>query len=298
MKPVRSTRGLMRTLVASVVVAVCMLFAPASGAQPTGLPPELKHVGVTEHLDAPLPLDTTFEDQDGKPVRLGDLFDGKRPVVLTFAYHTCPMLCGMVLNAEASGLREVPWSLGKEYRAVTISIDPEETLEHTQNKRKSILMEYARPAPDDAWTFLTGDAKSIAAVANAAGFEYQYDERQKQWGHPSVVMIATPDGKMARYLYGIEFAGNDLRLGLLEAAKGHSIGTVEQVILYCYHYDPQGGKYVLVANRVMQVGAGAIALVLFGVLASLWIREIKKARKSKNENRTSLEEAEGVSTGT
>ncbi|HEY8079315.1 MAG TPA: SCO family protein, partial [Labilithrix sp.] len=226
---------------------------------------------------------------------LADFFDGKRPVVLTFAYHTCPVLCGMVLNAEASGLREVPWTLGKEYRAVTISIDPEETLERTQNKRKSILMEYARPLPDDshdAWTFLTGDAKSIAAVASAAGFEYQYDERQKQWGHPSVLMILTPDGKMARYLYGIEFPGNDLRLGLLEASKGHSIGTVEQVILYCYHYDPQGGKYVLVANRVMQVGAGAIALLLFGTLASLWIREIRKAKKSK------LEEAEGVSTGT
>ena len=300
MTPMRAARGLVRTLFVSALVLVCTLFAPRSSAQPTGLPPELKHVGVTEHLDGQLPMDTPFRDQDGKPVKLGDFFDGKRPVVLTFAYHTCPVLCGMVLNNEAQGLKDIQWTLGKEYVAVTISIDPDETTEKTAAKRKSILMEYGRPAvPDGTWTFLTGDAKSIAAVANAAGFEYQYDERQKQWGHPSVVMIAKPDGRMARYLYGIEFPGNDLRLGLLEASQGRSMSTVEQIILYCYHYDPQGGKYVLVANRVMQVGAGAVAVVLFGILASLWIREIRRARQSKKTRElTTLQEAEGVSTRT
>jgi len=217
------------------------------------------------------------------------------PVVLTFAYHTCPVLCGMVLNNAAQGLKNVPWTLGNEYRAVTISIDPNDSLERTDAKRKSILFEYSRAT--DGWAFLLGDAKAIAAVADAAGFEYQYDERQKQWGHPSVVMIVTPDGKMARYLYGIEFPANDLRLGLLEAKRGKSVSTVEQIILYCYHYDPQGGKYVLMANRVMQIGAAGIAGVLFLVLGSLWAREIKRGRKGKRANgdaTSRFEEAEGV----
>ena len=245
-------------------------------------PPELQHVGVKEHLEQTLPLDTEFRDQTGKPVHLRDYFDGEHPVVLTFAYHTCPVVCGMILNNEADGLKDIAWTLGKEYRAVTISIDPEESLEKTRAKRDSILHEYGRPVEGEkAWTFLVGDAKSIAAVANAAGFEYQYDERQKNWGHPSLVMIVTPDGKMARYLYGLEFPPNDLRLGLIEAKKGKSVSTVEQIILYCYHYDPQGGKYVLMANRVMQIGAGGIAVVLAGILASLWVREIRKAKNKK-----------------
>jgi len=267
-----------RTLLVSALVLVCTL----ASAQPSVVPPELRHVGVNEHLEGKIPLDTTFRDHTGKTVKLGDYFDGKRPVVLTFAYHTCPVLCGMVLNNEAQGLKDLQWTLGKEYQAVTISIDPEETIEKTAAKRNSILIEYSRPVDPASWPFLTGDAKSIAAVANAAGFEYQYDERQKQWGHPSVVMVLTPDGRMARYLYGIEFPMNDLRLALLEASQGRSIGTVEQIILYCYHYDPQGGKYVLVANRVMQIGAGAVALVLFGILAAVWVREIRRSRKNKN----------------
>ena len=129
------------------------------------------------------------------------------------------------------------------------------------------------------WHFLVGSKESIAAVAAAAGFEYQYDADIKQWGHPSVVMITKPDGRMARYLYGLEFPANDLRLGLLEASEGRSITTLEQIILYCYHYEPKGGKYVLVARRVMQVGAGGVALVLFGILGLFWGRELRKGKK-------------------
>jgi len=274
----------------AVVLALLFLFVGLSShearAQIAGMPPELAHVGVSEHLDAPLPLETSFRDHTGNPVQLRQYFDGKRPVVLTFAYHTCPVLCGMVLNQLASGLKRIGWTVGKEYEVVTISIDPEETLEHSANKRTSILHEYGDSRGHDGkgWHFLTGDAKSIAAVASAAGFEYQYDENQKQWGHPSVVMIAKPDGRMARYLYGLEFAPNDLKLGLLEASEGRSISTVEQIILYCYHYDPQGGKYVLVARRVMQVGGGAVALLLFGILGAFWARELRRHKKSKNDS--------------
>lgn len=272
--------GLVCALLGSLVV----LGASPANAQINATPPELQHVGVNEHLNAPIPLDTSFQDQTGKQVTLRQYFDGKRPVVLTFAYHSCPVLCSMVLNAAVSGLKEVPWTMGKEYEVVTISIDPKESLEKTNNKRNSLLTEYGRPGSESGWHFLSGTEASIAAVANAAGFEYQYDARQQQWGHPSVVMITTPDGKMARYLYGIEFNPNDLRLGLLEASQGRSISTVEKLLLYCYHYDPQGGKYVLVAQRVMQVGGAVIAVVLFGVLALLWRRELKKSKENKVES--------------
>jgi protein SCO1/2 len=270
-----------RAALALIVLFVVLAAPRAARAQIAGMPPELAHVGVNEHLDGPLPLDTAFRDHTGKPVKLGDFFDGKRPVVLTFAYHSCPVLCSMVLNATASGLRGIGWNVGKEFDVVTISIDPEESLEKTAAKRASILHEYgaSRGHDGNGWHFLVGSKESIAAVASAAGFEYQYDEDQKQWGHPSVVMITKPDGHMARYLYGLEFPPNDLKLGMLEASAGRSMTTLEQIILYCYHYDPKGGKYVLVAQRVMQVGGGAIGIVLLGVLGLFWGRELRKLKK-------------------
>lgn len=271
-------------VVVASLVGLVVFFAPSlAHAQVAGMPPELAHVGVTEHLDGQLPLDTQFRDHTGKPVKLRDFYDGKRPVVLTFAYHSCPVLCSMVLNATAAGLRGIGWTVGKEFDVVTISIDPDESLEKTAAKRASILAEYGASRGHDGkgWHFLVanpGDKASIAAVAAAAGFEYQYDAEQKQCGHPSLVMITKPDGHMARYLYGLEFPANDLKIGLLEASEGRSISTVEKLILYCYHYDPQGGKYVLVAQRVMQVGGGAVAIVLFGFLGLFWGRELRKGK--------------------
>ncbi len=274
----------LRAFVTVCVLAVMSVARPiAARAQVAGMPPELAHVGVTEHLDGPLPLGTPFRDHTGKTVKLGDYFDGKRPVIVTFAYHSCPVLCSMVLNAAASGLRGIGWNVGKEFDVVTISIDPNESLEKTAAKRASILHDYGASRGHDGkgWHFLVGDETAIASVAAAAGFEYQYDPDQKNWGHPSVVMIAKPDGRMARYLYGLEFAPLDLKIGLLEASEGRSISTLEQVILYCYHYDPQGGKYVLVARRVMQVGGVAVAVALFGFLGLFWGREFQKSKGKK-----------------
>jgi protein SCO1/2 len=289
-------RGLARPTVATFAAffaVVCALIAVPSPAraQIAGMPPELAHVGVKEQLDGQLPLDTTFTDQAGKVVTLGSYWDGKRPVVLTFAYHSCPVLCSMVLNNAVAGLKRIGWTMGKEYDVVTISIDPNESMEKTNEKRTRLIHEYGasrghEAEADRGWHFLKGDEKSIARVAAAAGFEYQYDEDQKNWGHPSVVMITTPSGKMARYLYGLEFEPNDLKLGLLEASEGRAITTVEQIILYCYHYDPKGGKYVLVARRVMQVGGGAVALVLFSVLGVFWARELRRGKKRDDEEQT------------
>lgn len=270
----------------AVVACVLSLLSGSASAQIAATPRELEHVGVAEHLDGPLPLDTPFRDHTGKSVTLGSFFGGKRPVVLQFAYHSCPVVCSMITNNLAAGLKGVPWTVGKEFDVITISIDPNESLERTANKRTSILNEYGRglPGSNGGWHFLVGDANAIASVTAAAGFEYQYDERQKQWGHPSVVFIVKPNGRMARYLYGLEFPSSDLRLGLLEASEGRHITTVEQIILFCYHYDPQGGKYVLVARRVMQVGGAGVAIVLFGILGMLWARELrKKTRAPANE---------------
>jgi len=281
------SRAALVALVSILVGLVALTACPRiARAQVAGMPPELAHVGVTEHLDGALPMDATFRDHTGKQVLLGDFYDGKRPVVLTFAYHSCPVLCSMVLNGTAQGLRGIGWTVGKEFDVVTISIDPDESLEKTANKRASILAEYgaARGHDGKGWHFLVanpGDKTQIARVAAAAGFEYQYDAEQKQWGHPSVVMITKPDGHMARYLYGLEFPSNDLKLGLLEASQGRSISTVEQIILFCYHYDPQGGKYVIVAQHVMQVGGAIVGLLLFGFLGLFWGRELKKSLKNK-----------------
>jgi protein SCO1/2 len=287
-------RRAIRVALLAVVCALVAGFVPGAfglreaKAQIAATPRELEHVGVTEHLDGELPLDTPFRDHTGKPVMLRSIFDGKKPVVLQFAYHSCPVVCSMITNNLDQGLKGVPWTLGQEYDAITISIDPNEDLERTANKRAGILKEYGRGLPatptstSQGWHFLVGSAASIEAVTKAAGFEYQYDERQKQWGHPSVVFIVKPNGHLARYLYGLEFPSNDLRIGLFEASEGRHISTVEQIILYCYHYDPQGGKYVLVAQRVMQVGGAATAIVLFSFLGFFWMREFRKKKKSQS----------------
>lgn len=282
----RSTlRAKGRAVLVAMALCVFALFAPrAASAQVAVTPPELERVGVKEQLNGPLPLDTPFRDHTGAPVTLRKFFDGKRPVVLQFAYHTCPVVCGMITNNLAAGLKQIPWTIGREFDVVTISIDPEESLETTAAKRTSIIHEYGRPIEGaesgGGWHFLVGNEADIARVAAATGFEYSYDEKQRQWGHPSVIMITKPNGDLARYLYGLEFPPNDLRLGLFEAAAGRSISTVEQIILYCYHYDPQGGKYVIVALRVMQVGGGIIAFFVVGFLALLWGWEYRKRRRT------------------
>jgi len=264
---------LFATLVAGPASAVPR--TPQQGI-PAGVPPELEQVGVDEHLDAAIPLDASFRDQDGKAVTLRDYFDGKRPVVLNFAYHSCPVLCPMVLNQVETGLKGVGWTMGREYEVVTISVDPNDSLEKARARKAGLLADYDRAGADKGWHFLVGDQANIERVAKAVGFRYHYDESIQQWAHPSVLMIAKPDGTMARYLYGLEFAPNDIKLGLLEASQGRSISTVEQIILYCYHYDPKGGKYVLVATRVMQVGAVITVVLIAFFLGIFWIREKKK----------------------
>ncbi len=226
-------------------------------------------------------MDAVFRDQGGKMVRFGDLFDGKRPMVLTLAYHTCPTVCSLVLSQTVESLKKVEWSVGKEYTAVTLSFDPRETLERTAAKRNDILHDYGRPSGDAGWTFLFGNDANIHRVTDAVGFKYHYVEREQQFAHPTVILILKPNGQLARYLYGLEYSPKDVRLGLIEASNGRSITTVDRILLYCYHYDPNGGRYVLVATRVMQIGAGLAGLALIAFLATFWIKEllVQRARR-------------------
>jgi protein SCO1/2 len=242
--------------------------------------PELAGVDIVEHLGQPLPRSATFRDADGKTVRLGDSFDGKRPTLLVFAYHTCPMLCSLVLDATVRSLNDVAWTVGDQFDVVSVSIDPRDTPETATRKRAQVVASYARAKGDTrGWHFLVGDEPNIRAVTEAVGFQYRYDERQKQYAHPAAIYLLTPDGRMARYLYGIQYDPSDLRLGLLEATEGRSISTTEKILLFCYHYDPQGKHYALVAMNVMRLG-GVVTIGLLGsFLAVMWARERRRRKK-------------------
>lgn len=240
----------------------------------------IQHVNVDEKLDAALPLESQFLDHTGKAVRLGEYFTGKKPVVLILAYHSCPVLCSMVQNAAATALKSVKWTVGKEYEVVVLSIDPRDTPQRAAEKRAAIMAGYGRPGSDDGFHFIVGAKPEIDRVAESIGFKYEYDPEQQQYGHPAVVMFAKPSGHMARYLYGLEYDPNDVRIALFEAAAGRSISTIEKLILYCYHYDPQDGKYVVMATRVMKLG-GAITVALLGTfLALMWAFERRRSRAS------------------
>jgi protein SCO1/2 len=184
----------------------------------------------------------------------------------------------MVLSQTVESLKQVEWSIGDQYRAVTLSFDPHENLPRTVAKRNELIGQYGRPGAAAGWTFLLGDETNIHKVTDAVGFKYHYVEREMQFAHPTVILILKPNGQVARYLYGLEYAPNDVRLGLLEASNGKSITTVDKVLLYCYHYDANAGRYVLIATRVMQVGAGLSGLALIAFLTLFWVRERTKSR--------------------
>lgn len=247
------------------------------------IPAQMQHVDVIEHLDAPIPLDAKFQDQDGQNVTIGDYF-GKKPIALILAYHRCPVLCGMIQHAAATSFKDLAdnkgWVVGKQFDVVVLSIDPTDTPEVAKKKKDEIVAAYGYPASANGFHYLVGEKAEIDRVANAVGFEYQYDEAQKQYAHPAVLMLAKPSGEMARYLYGLAFSSQDLKFGLLEASEGHSISTVDRVILYCYHYDPHTGKYAVVASRVMQVGAALSAFALAIFLTFMWRFERKKTRET------------------
>ena len=245
------------------------------GVQETSRPvPGLDRIGVDERLDQQMPLDVPFRDHTGRAVTLRDYFDGERPVMLTFAYHSCPSLCSLVLDATERAAVAQEWTPGVEYQMVTISIDPRDTPEKAAEKRAASLAEVNRDGSE--WAFLVGDQESIARVTTAAGYRYFYDERQQQYAHTAAAMFLTPEGKLARYLYGLRFETSDVRLALLEASEGRSISAGERILLYCYSYDEASQGYVLMAWNVMKIGGALCAFALFAFIFVLWRRERRR----------------------
>ncbi len=241
---------------------------PQSGAMSSsGLPKALKEVSIEQKLNEQLPLDLMFRNEKGEAVKLGDFF-GKKPVVLALVYYECPMLCTQVLNGMVSAFKVLSFKAGEEFDVVTVSFDPRETPALASAKKKTYvgyLPEAKRNPAAKGWHFLTGDEESIRRLTDAVGFRYYFDEATNQFAHASAIMVATPEGKLARYFYGIEYSPKDLRLGLIEASE-NKIGTaVDQLLLYCYHYDPATGTYGAVVMNMIRLG-GVATLVLMGVL--------------------------------
>jgi protein SCO1/2 len=233
-------------------------------------PPGLQNVGIEQHLDEQIPADLSFRDETGKPVRLGDYF-GKKPMILNLVYYNCPMLCGEVLSGLEGALRVLKFDVGKEFDVLSVSFDPRETPDMATRKKAEFLKRYGRAGAAEGWHFLTGPQESIDALTKAAGFQYQYDPKTGQFAHATAIMILTPEGKIAQYYYGVEYAPKDLRLGLIQASQ-NKIGTLaDQVLLYCYHYDPTTGKYGAIISRVLKL-AGIATLLGLGILMTVLIR--------------------------
>ena len=280
-------RLVLATLVAASVFAMAQ--PPSSfqekDAQPSSQvnPADLANIGIDQRLDQQIPLDLQFKDETGKTVTLGDYFQPGRPVVLNLVYYTCPMLCGEELAGEASALRELSFSPGKEYEVVSVSFNPDETPKDAAEKKQIYIdrmNESLKPKTDGSgWHFLTGQEPQIKALADAVGFHYKRDARTGQFIHAAGILIVTPQGKIAQYYYGVEFSPKDIRLGLIEASRD-KIGTVvDQVLLYCYHYDPKTGRYGAVVTNMMRLGGAATILILGGFLVVMYRRESHDPRK-------------------
>lgn len=233
---------------------------PELGSTDNGLPSALNNVGIDQKLNEQIPLDLIFRDETGREVRLAEYFNHGKPVIITLVYYECPMLCNQVLNGLTGSLKTLSFDAGKEFDVVTISFDARETPQLAADKKASYIARYGRQGAENSWHFLTGDQASIDAITRAIGFRYAYDQATKQFAHASGIMIATPEGKLARYFYGIEYAPKDLRLSIVEASANKIGSPVDQLLLYCYHYDPASGKYGLAIMRLVRVG-GVITVV-------------------------------------
>lgn len=266
-------------LVCSLVIG-SLLSDYADGQVLQEKPAALQGIDVVEHLGDGIPSGLEFTDESGRKVTLEDYTDGTRPVILVLAYYECPMLCTLVLNGIAKAVKELAWIPGNEFRLLTVSIDPAETVQLAWGKKERYLKFLDKPGAENGWNFLVGDSLTIANLAESIGFKYFYDDTRDEFAHPAVVTILTPQGRISRYLYGIEYKERDVRLALVEASDGKIGTTLDRLILYCYHYDPAAKGYVLFAQNVMKAG-GVLTLVLLVLFVGLlWRRE---RRKSMNE---------------
>jgi protein SCO1/2 len=271
---------------ARVLLAVALLAASAWGQMNNGImgapansrPPRLENVGIEQHLNAQVPPDLTFRDDAGKTVKLGDYF-GHKPLILNLVYYNCTMLCGEALAGLASAMRLVKFDVGNEFDVVTVSFDPRETPEMAAAKKVDYVKRYGRANAAAGWHFLTGQPDSINALTKVVGFQYQYDPKSNQYAHATAIMVLTPQGRISRYFYGVDFPPKDLRMGLVEASQGKIGNAVDAVLLYCYHYDPETGKYGAMVANILRLAAAATILIMGGFLFILWRLDLSVTRK-------------------
>jgi protein SCO1/2 len=243
---------------------------------PSELVPDiLAKVGIDQKLNAQVPLELPFRDESGRPIKLGDYF-GRKPVVLTLVYFECPMLCTQVLNGAVAAMKMLNFTIGDEYDVVTVSFNPKETPALALSKKTTYLAKYGRPPAETGWHFLTGDQPSIAALADAVGFRYTFDPTTQQYVHASAILVLTPQGRVSKYFYGIDYPPKDLRLGLIEASNGKIGSPVDQLLLYCYHYDPHTGKYSMIVLNVLRLAGLATVVLMGGLIAAMWSRDRRK----------------------
>jgi protein SCO1/2 len=247
--------------------------APASQVAPA----DLANVGIDQRLNQQVPLDLEFKDETSKTVKLGDYFRSGRPVILNLVYYTCPMLCGEELAGEASALSMLKFTPGKEYEVVSVSFNPDETPKDAAAAKQTYIArinEHLDHKTDGSgWHFLTGTQPQIKQLADAVGFHYRRDPQTRQFMHATAIMLMTPAGKLAQYYYGIEYSPKDIRLGLIEASRGNIGNVVDEVLLYCYHYDPKTGRYGAVVTNMMRLGGAATMLILGGFLIVMFRRD-------------------------
>jgi protein SCO1/2 len=260
----------------AIASALFLHLSPAAAqftdpTQSVGVRPELlKEVGVDQKLNDSIPLDLMFRDEHGNLVALRQYF-GSKPVILTLVYFNCPMLCTQVLNGLDRSLELIPMSIGKDFNVLTISIDPTDQPVVAEAKQAVYLGMYGRPGAAQGWHFLTGNEPQIKQLAATVGFRYAYDPDSKQYAHASAIMVLTPTGRISRYFYGISYPERDLRLGLVDASEGKIGSPVDQILLFCYHYDPHTGKYGLLISRVLQL-AGGLTVLCGGIFLAVLFR--------------------------
>jgi protein SCO1/2 len=244
------------------------------------LPGALAGVGIDQKLDSQLPLNLTFRDEAGRAAPLSSFFQTGKPVILALVYYRCPMLCTQILNGLESSLKAVSFNPGQDFEVLSVSFDPKDTPELAASKKQMYLKRYGRNNTANGWHFLTGDEANIKALTDAAGFHYKYDPRTDQFAHASGIMILTPDGRLSRYFYGVEYAPRDVRLGLVEASQNKIGNPVDQILLFCYHYDPATGKYGALAMNMVRFAGGAFVLVCGTFLLIVFRRDFKAGKQT------------------
>ena len=255
----------------------------AAFSQPIVPAPVMKEVGWEQRIGSRIPLDATFRDENGDTVKLQKYFRGK-PVILSFAYYECPMLCGLALEGLAGSLKGFSLTAGSEFDVITISFDPREKPALAKAKKANYVDRYGREGAREGWHFLTGDEAEIREVTGAAGFRYQWDEKQQEFAHATGIVVLTPDGTISRYFFGIEYAPKELRLGLFEASQGKVGSVVEQLLLLCYHYDPAVGKYTATVRTILKAAAAFTLLALGTLVGGMLYRERSRKRQQLGAN--------------